>query len=1203
MEQHSTVKSSKKYRLIRSGIGIRLFLIISLILLVSMTIFAVLAVYLISDFGEFSSATNETSIRQQTNAFLGRLVHEQALRYEEIFKKISASSSLIAKRAGYFLDYAGSAAPAPSEKLFQNPLNTIFSNPDDSPVMVNYWGSSELTESVRREISALSHIDQLLSETKKNMPECLAAYVVTATGIRRYCPNIRFAAELPIPTEYDLRSANFYVVSLPENNPERTTVWTNIYQDDADRRLVLTAASPVYSKDGRFLGAAGIDLTLDTVLKEILARDGSTVHVSLEHVTPFLLDRSGIIIAISPSLLARLGLKQLEGPAALPGVVLVRSLFDSTDPLIRKLAENITSSQYHTERIALDGEPCIVSTHSMPSTGWRLGLIVPERSVLQSVAETRNKLSDTVETISSRFAGATVVFLFVGLAMVLLAIRYLINPLNQLTDAAEKVREGDLSVRVAAGGRDEIGRLSDSFNAMVAGLDRASQLEKQYTDELEQSVRERAAEILVKNRELEKALEDIKREVASRKQAEEVLTAREQELRAVNQHLMSSEQQLRMANQQLKAGNRQLQESERQVRESHEFLEKIFETTIDGILVTDNTGVIMRANRAMERMLGYRSDELVGTHAADLWPMSFKIDTERQEEKSTKMKQLFEEGKVEYWETDLFRKDGSACPVEIHMATRKGSDEKISETVAAIRDISDRKRAEEERLRLSSVVENTAALVTIMGPDGSLQYINPATECMMGYTLEEVRGTGVFSTDAGQYDKEFYQKILNTLSRGTVWAGTLTNLKKDGSQCEIEAVVSPLRDPSGNIAGFVSTGRDVTNEVHLKKQLQQAQKLEAIGTLAGGIAHDFNNILATIIGYAQLALLKTHEQSEIKNPLEQVLRAGDRARDLVQQILTFSRQSEQESKPVSITPIIKETLQFLRASLPTTISIIHDIQADYDIVISSPTQIQQVLMNLCTNAKQAMQPGGGTIEVCLKCEEVPDGSFAGQVQLSPGSYLKLTVKDTGHGIEQDVLERIFDPFFTTKSPGEGTGLGLSVVHGIVKSIGGSISVSSKPGAGTVFTVHFPLADSASALPEKTMYDNIPGGDEQILMVDDEEEIVLMSREMLEYLGYRVTIRTSSVEALEVFRAQPGRFDLVITDQTMPNMTGTELARELMSLRSDIPIILCTGFSEVINESQALSLGIRAFLNKPLVMAEFSKTIRSVLDREDQEAAG
>lgn len=385
-------------------------------------------------------------------------------------------------------------------------------------------------------------------------------------------------------------------------------------------------------------------------------------------------------------------------------------------------------------------------------------------------------------------------------------------------------------------------------------------------------------------------------------------------------------------------------------------------------------------------------------------------------------------------------------------------------------------------------------------------------------------------------------------------------------------------------------------KAELTKQLHQAQKMEAIGTLAGGIAHDFNNILAAIIGYAEITKLKI-DQPALNRYLDQVLSACDRAKNLVGQILTFSRVTELERRPVDIASITKEATKLLRATIPSIVEIRQKTASDVHAVLADPTQIHQVLINLCTNAAHAMREKGGRLGIELENVEITPDITHTRLDLSPGPYVMLTVSDTGVGIAPAVLHRIFDPFFTTKEKGEGTGLGLSVVYGIVKEFRGSITVESELGVGTTFRVYLP-AIVEMAEPREEGGDAIQGGSERILYVDDEEILMEMGRDILEELGYQVTALTNSRKALELFRAQPDAFDLVMTDMTMPGLTGADLSQEILQLRPDIPIILCTGLSEIINEEKAMAMGIREFAMKPLSLRNIAELMRKALGREE-----
>ena len=376
-------------------------------------------------------------------------------------------------------------------------------------------------------------------------------------------------------------------------------------------------------------------------------------------------------------------------------------------------------------------------------------------------------------------------------------------------------------------------------------------------------------------------------------------------------------------------------------------------------------------------------------------------------------------------------------------------------------------------------------------------------------------------------------------------------------------------------------------------QLRQAQKMEAIGTLAGGIAHDFNNILSAILGYSELALDDALNDRTSAHYIRQILKAGGRARDLVQQILTFSRQTETEAKPIRVKPIVKEALKLLRASLPSTIDIQPLIDSEA-IVEADPIQIHQVIMNLCTNAGHAMREIGGTLTVKLTNENLTQDFTDHHQEMSSGEHLKMEVSDTGPGIPPDSMDKIFDPYFTTKEKGEGTGMGLAVVQGIVQGCNGAVIVGRSQSNGASFKIYLPVIHTDEPAKDK-LDEVIPGGNERILFVDDEPSLAELSKQMMERLGYKVTIRTSSFEALELFKSQPDAFDLVITDMTMPNMTGDVLASKLTTVRPDIPVVICTGYSEKITQKLLDRLNIKALILKPIIRNELLISIRQVLD--------
>ncbi len=490
--------------------------------------------------------------------------------------------------------------------------------------------------------------------------------------------------------------------------------------------------------------------------------------------------------------------------------------------------------------------------------------------------------------------------------------------------------------------------------------------------------------------------------------------------------------------------------------------------------------------------------------------------------------------------------------------------------------------------------------------------MNAVAESLTGWTPGDAVQkpiTEVFHIINEQTRLEVENPIFRVLREGMIigLANHTLLVKKDGTEVPIDDSGAPIRDKEGNTVGVVLIFRDITerkqaedrltyemNErIKTEEQLRQAQKMEALGTMSGGIAHDFNNLLAAIIGFTELVAGHAEKGSRDERHLARIMESSLRGRDLVRQMLTFSRKAEQEKKPLSLSSIVKETARLVRATTPTTIGIRVDTVGESGLILADATQMQQVLMNLCTNAAYAMREKGGSLDIDLNDVGVSpsDGNPSG---IAPGHYVKLTVRDTGSGMSPEVMDKIFDPFFTTKKLGEGTGLGLSVVHGIVKQHDGYIKVISEPGKGSTFTVYFPLISGGSETDAVTD-DEIPTGSERILFVDDEEALVEMGEDVLAELGYDITSRTSSREALALLKEDPSWFDLVITDQTMPGMTGIDLARETLALRADMPIIMCTGFSYVVDADKAKAAGIRAFAMKPLTKREIARTIRKVLD--------
>ncbi|MDH3197478.1 MAG: ATP-binding protein [Candidatus Krumholzibacteria bacterium] len=496
--------------------------------------------------------------------------------------------------------------------------------------------------------------------------------------------------------------------------------------------------------------------------------------------------------------------------------------------------------------------------------------------------------------------------------------------------------------------------------------------------------------------------------------------------------------------------------------------------------------------------------------------------------------------------------------------------------------------------QLREVLEHAPIIIWAIDRDGIFTLSEGRGLAALGLEPAQVVGQSAFDVYAGN------DEIVRSLRR--CLAGETFTAAVQVGDLHFDTRYTPIRNEAGEVTGLTGVATDITGRVRseeaaadLSRQLFHAQKIETIGTLAGGIAHDFNNILAPIIGYTEMVLDGLPAGDPQREDLEQVFKAARRAKDLVEQILVFGRRGDQQQRPVLANLVVREAATLLRSMLPTTIEMSISIDPDAGTILADASQIHQVVMNLCTNAAHAMLPEGGMLRVTLAREEVEEPLAGARARLEPGPHVVLTVQDAGRGMDEATLTRIFEPFFTTKPPGEGTGLGLSVVHGIVTSHGGEIFVESTPGEGSSFRVYLPAAsDDAEEPRDDEAY--AQGHGEHVLLVDDEPDIVSMTTRLLEHLGYRVTAHTGGPEALHAFRGSPDAFDIVVTDQIMPRLTGLELAAELVLIRPDLPVVLTTGFGDGIPPGTAPGRFVRDVVYKPVTGRTLARKIRSALDK-------
>ncbi|MGD9950821.1 MAG: PAS domain S-box protein [Desulfobulbus sp.] len=618
------------------------------------------------------------------------------------------------------------------------------------------------------------------------------------------------------------------------------------------------------------------------------------------------------------------------------------------------------------------------------------------------------------------------------------------------------------------------------------------------------------------------------------------------------------------------------------------FIEKYYlllKSIDDSILLVDvNSGMIIEANDSAIHLLNLRYSVSSYSH------IRFFHQSDREKYLKFFKKRIKNSGNNEIIESSVFV-DGKFIPVSININTSVVDSKLVAQVVFT--DMSNKFKMEEGRKLLATAVDQAAESVIITDVYGNIEYVNPAFEEISGYSFTEVLGKNPSILKSGETPSYHYKLMWEEISQGKVWRGTFTNKKKNGAvYCE-EATVTPVKDHTGRVINYVAVKRDITQHLILEKQIRQSQKMQAIGMLAGGIAHDFNNILTAILGYAELCQLQCEKGSLLHKNMEEIVRAADRAGQLVDQILKFSRRGSKELASLKLSAIVKEATKLLRASFPANVDL--DLIISYDLYVKAdPTQIHQIVMNLCTNAYQALEGEVGKIEIRLfrKYLSPTEGVEIGRLQ--PGNYACMQVEDSGKGIPREYIQRIFEPYFTTKKMQEGTGLGLSVVHGIVNDHRGAITVDSTIGQGSCFTVYLPEAEQDQRESQERVVKEKYAFSGCVLVVDDEQPILDFFVQILEHLGFTVKACQSGMEAYEIFRKEPQTFDLVITDMGMPGMTGLNLASKLLKINRHTPIILCTGYSEQVTPENYQGMGISGYIAKPFTAESLLQEVGRVL---------
>jgi len=616
----------------------------------------------------------------------------------------------------------------------------------------------------------------------------------------------------------------------------------------------------------------------------------------------------------------------------------------------------------------------------------------------------------------------------------------------------------------------------------------------------------------------------------------------------------------------------------------------------EGVATSDLNGTITYVNQAWADMHGYSAESLLGKNlsifhteeqnANDVIPINKKI-----------LRRGYHRGEVGHK-----RSDGTLFLSHMSSTLQKDDTGKVLGFIRVATDLSEQKKVEEalreNEIKFRYLFNLSPQPISLTDLNGKVLDVNQKFCEKMQYSRNEIIGKNTLDLGFPAEDRQQFTDLL--IENGDVSGYEISYRVKSNDTIQVQ-LYSKLVQIKGEFY-TLTVFHDITAQRKLEAQLVQSQKMEAIGTLAGGIAHDFNNILSAILGYIELAKIYIEPDSKVFQYLEEVFKAGNRAKDLVRQILSISRQAEQKRKPVNINLMTREALRMLKATLPASIKIKENLDEHICLIEADPVQIHQVVMNLVTNASQSMKDKGGTLTVKLDIEEIRSNIMKKSHDIKAGKYVKLTISDTGHGISVEDRKRIFDPYYTTKAQGMGTGLGLAVAQSIVKKHGGNILFSSKPGVGADFFIYLPVIDKKEFEVNDVALENnsvLPTGIEHILLLDDEETIIETGREMLEYLGYSVETFNKSAYALNEFKKVPERYDLVISDMTMPEMNGDELAKKMIEIRPDIPIIICTGYNPQIDENTAKAIGLKAFIFKPLTFQKLAKTVRDVLDNKTE----
>ncbi len=626
-------------------------------------------------------------------------------------------------------------------------------------------------------------------------------------------------------------------------------------------------------------------------------------------------------------------------------------------------------------------------------------------------------------------------------------------------------------------------------------------------------------------------------------------------------------------------------ESEEALRRSEDTLRALVEEHPESVLLIDPDGTVLACSHKTAQRFGRPLHEVLGLCAYDFLPADVA------EARRERVQEVVRTGKsVRFEDYRLGR------TFDNHIQPISGDQGEVVRLAVLAVDITNLRKAEEAQRRLATAIEQSAEAVVITDLDGAIQYANPATEHITGFECSEIVGSNPRIFKSGEHGKAFYEQLWNTITAGNVWSGRIINKKKDGTLYHEDATISPVRDASGKTVNFVAVKRDVSKEVSLQKQLLQAQKMEAIGTLAKGVAHDFNNLLTVVMGFSELLLADKDEGDSSYADLKKIHQAGQKGADLVRRLLAFSRKSDVKPRPLNLNRQIEQLREMMSRTIPKMINIDIIFGNDLKLVNADPTQMDQILMNLAINAEHAMTDGG-TLTIETRNVVLDDEYCRLHVGSKPGDYVLLRVSDTGHGMDNETLKHVFEPFFTKKGVGRGTGLGLAMVYGIVKQHDGYITCNSESGHGTTFNIYLPAFLAEREQAATSTREPMPGGGrETVLLVDDEEYVRDLGKRILERSGYTVLTAANGKEALELYKRERTRISLVILDLIMPEMGGMQCLEELLKIAPKARVLIASGFAANGHSKEVMETGARGFVAKPYNVRQMLQAVRGVLDR-------